>query len=98
MVNGHPIGTRVRKVMHRLPANGAVPNPEFQAPIGRLGTIAGYCQLKGEYDVHWDGERVPWQCCPYMVEPIRDDWDTDATPNAVASWAGGVWAPERVRV
>jgi hypothetical protein len=23
--------------------------------------------------------------------------DTDATPNAVASWAGGVWTPERVR-
>jgi hypothetical protein len=96
-MNGHPIGTRVRIVRSRC----GYTTGKLATVIGPLRRFVdgkyGQCvNIDGYGTVNHDNGRTI--VCPmtYMV-PIRDDWDTDATPNAVASWAGGVWTPERVR-
>jgi hypothetical protein len=101
-MNGHPIGTRVRIVRSVLGFTG-----KLATVVGELRQefcIDSNCFRWGQViDIDGLGDTDPATNCYYFgppdwLEPIRDDWDTDATPNAVASWAGGVWAPERVRV
>jgi hypothetical protein len=100
-MNGHPIGTRVRIV--RSPLAGRVgmmatvlaePTSGFLQFVGRA--VVQDVAIDGIGDIGGRGNPIAYP--PDWLEPIRDDWDTDATPNAVASWAGGVWTPERVRV
>jgi hypothetical protein len=97
-MNGHPIGTRVRLISQRHPEHyyGIAPGPGRS--IGDTGTVSAHvCAVATDVGVRWD-DGVLSGVQPYMIEPIRDDWDTDATPNAVASWTGGVWTPHRERV
>src|SRR5688500_17167348 len=98
-MNGHPIGTRVRIVQN---ATGTA--------RGRAATVVSMpARYRSSVDGKWrvgqdvcidgfgpvDNYGRAFAFPPDWLEPIRDDWDTDATPNAVASWAGGVWAPHR---
>jgi hypothetical protein len=102
-MNGHPIGTRVRIVRtisgKRTGATGTVISAPREAPSLINGVIAARQHVRVDgHGAYLDGNpRHPFGYPPDWLEPIRDDWDTDATPNAVASWAGGVWTPERVR-
>lgn len=98
-MNGHPIGTRVR-----------IARTVYGDRIGMLATVTSVPIVRAHEDTReWMpvqditidglGARSPrgtrYASPPDWLEPIRDDWDTDATPNAVASWAGGVWTPHR---
>lgn len=97
-MNGLHVGQRVRKVAMRRACDVDEHCTNSPHDIGATGIIVEPLLkiLSGELAVLFDSG-VRRSVMPYMIEPIRDDWDTDATPNAVASWAGGVWTPERVR-
>jgi hypothetical protein len=104
-MNGHPIGTRVRI---NCPENDSFYASEAH---GLVTIVASELKLfhdddEGAYMGHevdllsWDGGRCafePHELIPLDDKPSATDIDTDATPNAVASWAGWVWTPERVR-
>jgi hypothetical protein len=104
-MNGHPIGTRVRivrsqraervgllatvlsGVMLLEKTNGVYPD----------NTLWQHIDIDGVGSATEAGIRIGYP--PEWLEPLPpDSIDTDATPNAVASWAGGVWTPHRERV